>query len=105
MLSGLLLYQCDASDAVFDGAELQGSTINECFLPSASFRFAKLSQVTITKTHLADCSFFQSKGDYLSIVRPTIHRWSCLARCSSSVSETLKVERADSGESPERPIR
>ncbi|WP_257187452.1 MULTISPECIES: pentapeptide repeat-containing protein [Bradyrhizobium] len=68
MLSGLLLYQCDASDAVFDGAELQGSTINECFLPSASFRFAKLSQVTITKTHLADCSFFQSKGDCLSIV-------------------------------------
>ncbi|UQR65049.1 pentapeptide repeat-containing protein [Bradyrhizobium sp. C-145] len=71
MLSGLLVYQCDASDAVFDGAELQGSTINECFLPSASFRFAKLSQVTITKTHLADCSFFQSKGDCLSIVRPT----------------------------------
>ncbi|MEY9104738.1 MULTISPECIES: pentapeptide repeat-containing protein [Bradyrhizobium] len=71
MLSGLLLYQCDASNAVFDGAELQGSTINECFLPSASFRFAKLSQVTITKTHLADCSFFQSKGDCLSIVRPT----------------------------------
>ncbi|MDA9391573.1 hypothetical protein WN73_13165 [Bradyrhizobium sp. CCBAU 45394] len=71
MLSGLLVYQCDASDAVFDGAELQGSTINECFLPSASFRFAKLSQVTITKAHLAACSFFQSKGDCLSIVRPT----------------------------------
>ncbi|WP_271540682.1 pentapeptide repeat-containing protein [Bradyrhizobium sp. CCBAU 45321] len=71
MLSGLLLYQCDASNAVFDGAELQGSTINECFLPSASFRFAKLSQVAITKTHLADCSFFHSKGDCLSIVRPT----------------------------------
>ncbi|MBH5371119.1 pentapeptide repeat-containing protein [Bradyrhizobium glycinis] len=71
MLSGLLLYQCDASDAVFDGAELQGSTINECFLSSASFRFAKLSQVTITKAHLAACSFFQSKGDCLSIVRPT----------------------------------
>ncbi|RXG95222.1 pentapeptide repeat-containing protein [Bradyrhizobium zhanjiangense] len=71
MLSGLLVYQCDASNAVFDGAELQGSTINECFLPSASFRFAKLSQVTITKAHLAACSFFQSKGDCLSIVRPT----------------------------------
>ncbi|UWU76064.1 pentapeptide repeat-containing protein [Bradyrhizobium huanghuaihaiense] len=71
MLSGVLVYQCDASDAVFDGAELQGSTINECFLPSASFRFAKLSQVTITKAHLSACSFFQSKGDCLSIVRPT----------------------------------
>lgn len=71
MLSGLLAYQCDASYAVFDGAELQGSTINECFLSSASFRFAKLSQVTITKTYLAACSFFQSKGDCLSIVRPT----------------------------------
>ncbi|MCA1516237.1 pentapeptide repeat-containing protein [Bradyrhizobium sp. NBAIM01] len=71
MLSGLLFYQCDASEAVFDGAELQGSTISECFLPSASFRFAKVSQVTITKAHLAACSFFQSKGDCLSIVRPT----------------------------------
>ncbi|MHC2432809.1 pentapeptide repeat-containing protein [Bradyrhizobium sp. USDA 4451] len=71
MLSGLLVYQCDASHAVFDGAELQGSTLNECFLSSASFRFAKLSQVTITKAYLAACSFLQSKGDCLSIVRPT----------------------------------
>ncbi|MGY4257614.1 uncharacterized protein YjbI with pentapeptide repeats [Bradyrhizobium sp. USDA 4516] len=71
MLSGLLVYQCDASHAVFDGAELQGSTLNECFLSSVSFRFAKLSQVTITKAYLAACSFFQSKGDCLSIMRPT----------------------------------
>ncbi|WP_342709767.1 pentapeptide repeat-containing protein [Bradyrhizobium sp. B124] len=71
VLSGLLLYQCDAGHAVFDGAELQGATINECFLPSASFRFAKLSQVTMTRAHLAACSFLQSKGDCLSIVRPT----------------------------------
>ncbi|KRP93756.1 hypothetical protein AOQ72_20880 [Bradyrhizobium yuanmingense] len=71
VLSGLLAYQCDASEAVFDGAELQGSTINECFLPSASFRFAKLGQLTITKAHLASCSFYESKGDCLSIMRPT----------------------------------
>ncbi|MDA9391774.1 hypothetical protein CO683_40145 [Bradyrhizobium ottawaense] len=71
LLSGVLFYQCDADHAVFDGAELQGTSINECFLPHASFRFAKLNQVTLTKAHLAGCSFFQSRGECLSIMRPT----------------------------------
>ncbi|WP_082747594.1 pentapeptide repeat-containing protein [Bradyrhizobium macuxiense] len=71
VLSGVLFYQCDASHATFDGAELQGTTINECFLPLSSFRFAKLNQVTVTNTHLAGCCFSRSRGESLSILRPT----------------------------------
>lgn len=71
VLGGVVFYQCDASHAVFDGAELQGSTINECYLPCSSFRFAKLSQVTMTKAHLTGSSLLQSRGECLSILRPT----------------------------------
>ncbi|WP_082907696.1 pentapeptide repeat-containing protein [Bradyrhizobium neotropicale] len=71
ILSGVLFYQCDAAHAVFEGAELQGSIINECFLPLSSFRFAKLNQVTMTKAHLAGSSFCRSRGESLSILRPT----------------------------------
>ncbi|WP_247904064.1 pentapeptide repeat-containing protein [Bradyrhizobium sp. 131] len=71
VLSGVLFYQCDASQAVFDGAELQGSTINECYLPRSSFHFANLSQVTMTKAHLTGSSLLQSRGECLSILRPT----------------------------------
>ncbi|UWU68077.1 MULTISPECIES: pentapeptide repeat-containing protein [Bradyrhizobium] len=71
VLSGVLFYQCDASQAVFDGAELQGSAINECYLPRSSFHFAKLNQVTMTKAHLTGSSLLQSRGECLSILRPT----------------------------------